>query len=102
LPNHLAIRLYSFILKHRHRQIAGDQPLNFSRQFLSNDRVYEIRIPSRGFAYYLDPPLPVNVLEGEIKGTERKPIQGYVPKPGVEYPGPPPALASSVESKAGE
>ena len=101
LPNHLAIRLYSFILKHRHMQIAGDQPLNFSRQFLASERVYEIRIPSRGFAYYLDPPVPVMVLEGEIKGTERRPLQGYVPKPGVEYPGPPPALASSAETKAG-
>ncbi|MET0390838.1 MAG: hypothetical protein ABW321_33000 [Polyangiales bacterium] len=102
LPNHIAIRLYSFILNHRNKTIGGDQPLSFNRQFLQNDRVYEIRITSRGFAYYLDPPLPVNVLEGDIKGAQKKPILGYVPKPNEIYPGPPPALGGDgVEAKAG-
>jgi hypothetical protein len=101
LPNHIAIRMYSFILGHRNKQVAGDQTLAFQRQFLYGERVYEIRLATRGFAYYLDPPLPVTVLEGDIKGPQKKPIQGYVPKPGVEYPGPPPALSNSVEAKAG-
>ncbi|HEY2732700.1 MAG TPA: hypothetical protein VGI70_01885, partial [Polyangiales bacterium] len=101
LPNHIAIRLYSFILRHRNKQVAGDQPLNFQRQFLQNEKVYDIRIPSRGFAYYLDPPLPVNVLEGDIKGAVKKPIIGYIPKPGVIYPGPPPPAPDSPEAKAG-
>lgn len=101
LPNHIAIRMYSFILNHRNKQIAGDQPLNFQRQFLQSDRVYEIRIPSRGFAYYLDPPLPVMVLEGNIRGPQKKPILGYVPKPDTEYPGPPPSLSNSTDDKAG-
>jgi len=102
LPNHIAIRMYSFIIGHRNKQIAGDQPLNFQRQFLQGERVYEIRIPSRGFAYYLDPPVPVNVLEGEIRGNAKKPILGYVQKPGEEYPpGPPPAIAGGPDAKAG-
>ncbi|MEY4582450.1 MAG: hypothetical protein RL701_7153 [Pseudomonadota bacterium] len=101
LPNHIAIRMYSFIIKHRNKQIGGDQPLTFSRQFLHSEKVYEIRIPSRGFAYYLDPPMPVMVLEGDIKGVEKKPILGYVPNPKTEYPGPPPALNGGVEAKAG-
>jgi hypothetical protein len=101
LPNHVAIRMYSFILNHRHKQVAGDQPVNFQRQFLQNERVYEIRIPSRGFAYYLDPPLPVMVLEGNIRGPQKKPILGYVPKPDTEYPGPPPSLSNSTDDKAG-
>ena len=101
LPNHIAIRMYSFILNHRHKQVGGDQPVNFQRQFLQNERVYEIRIPSRGFAYYLDPPLPVMVLEGNIKGPQKKPILGYVPKPDTEYPGPPPSLSNSTDDKAG-
>jgi hypothetical protein len=101
LPNHIAIRMYSFILNHRHKQVAGDQPVNFQRQFLQSERVYEIRIPSRGFAYYLDPPLPVMVLEGNIKGPQKKPILGYVPKPDTEYPGPPPSLSNSTDDKAG-
>jgi hypothetical protein len=100
LPNHIAIRLYSFILGHRNKQIAGDQPLNFSRQFLQDERVYDIRLPSRGFAYYLDPPLPVMVLEGDIKGPQKKPIVGYIPKPNTVYPGPPPPAPDSPEAKA--
>jgi len=38
------------------------------------ETVYEMRIPSRGYGFVLDPPLPVNVLEGEIKGEQKKPI----------------------------
>jgi hypothetical protein len=101
LPNHIAIRMYSFILSHRNKQVAGDQPVNFQRQFLQNERVYDIRIPSRGFAYYLDPPLPVMVLEGNVKGPQKKPILGYVPKPDTVYPGPPPGMSNSADDKAG-
>jgi hypothetical protein len=101
LPNHLAIRLYSFILRHRNMRVAGDQPVSLTRQFLFGESVYEMRIPSRGYAYYLEPPLPVNVLEGNIMGTQKKPIIGYVPKPGVTYPGPPPPAPDSPEAKAG-
>jgi len=101
LPNHLAVRLYSFILGHRNKTVIGDQPLGFSRQFLQGETVYEMRIPSRGFAYLLDPPLPVKVLEGQIRGAQTTPILGYVPKPNVVYPGPPPAVSDSPDEKAG-
>jgi hypothetical protein len=101
LPNHLAIRLYSFILRHRKMHVAGDQPMGFTRQFLFGEEVFEMRLPSRGYAYYLDPPLPVNVLEGQIQGNQKKPILGYVQKPGVKYPGPPPPAPDSPEAKAG-
>ena len=100
LPNHLAIRLYSFILRHRPMRILGDQPVNIARQFLLGDDVFEIRVPSRGYQYLLEPPLPIDVLEGEIKGTLKTPILTYVPKPGVRYPGPPPAVPNSAEGRA--
>ncbi len=101
LPNHLAIRMYDFLLRHRTKTVEGDSPMGFNRQFLWKDNVYEMRIPSRGFIFKLEPPLPVNVLEGEIKGDAKKPFQGYVPKPGVKYPGPPPAVGSAAEGRAG-
>ncbi|MEY4508143.1 MAG: hypothetical protein RLZZ450_265 [Pseudomonadota bacterium] len=101
LPNHIAIRMYSFILAHRNKRVAGDQPLNFTRQFLQGESVFEIKIPSRGYAYYLDPPVPVQVLEGQIKGAQKKPVIGYVPKPNETYPGPPPPAPDSPEAKAG-
>jgi hypothetical protein len=102
LPNHLAIRMYSFILRHRHMTVQGDQPMNFSRQFLWKETVYEMKIPSRGYHYVLEPPLPVNVLEGEIKGEQKKPITVYVPEPWNKYPpGPVPAAPDSAEARAG-
>jgi len=41
------------------------------------------------------------VLEGEIKGEVKTPILTYVPKPGVHYPGPPPPVPNTPESRAG-
>jgi len=103
LPNHIAIRMYSFILQHRPMTIVGDKTMNFARQFLSKDVAFEIRLPSRGYYYVLDPPLPVNVLEGEIKGDQKKPIAGYVATPWTKYPPglPVPAAPDSAEAKAG-
>jgi len=101
LPNHVALRLYSFILHHRPMRVLGDQGMGFARQFLASDDVYEIRLPSRGYSYQLDPPLPVDVLEGDIKGTLKTPVMTYVPKPGIKYPGAPPAVRSSDEGRAG-
>lgn len=101
LPNHIAIRLYDFILRHRPMRPLGDQGMGFARQFLAGDDVFEIRLPSRGFSYQLDPPVPVEVLEGDIKGTLKTPVLTYVPKPGVDYPGPPPALRESGEGRGG-
>jgi hypothetical protein len=101
LPNHLAIRLYSFILRHRAMRIVGDQPMDFARQFLKGDDAFEIRIASRGYSYRLDPPLPVEVLEGDIKGEVKSPILTYVPKPNTVYPGPPPPAPNGPESRAG-
>ena len=103
LPNHIAIRLYSFILRHRTMKVVGDQSMNFSRQFLFKESVYDIRLPSRGYLYVLDPPLPVNVLEGEIKGDQKKPVAGYIPTPWGKYPPnmPVPAAPDSAEAKAG-
>ena len=101
LPNHLAIRLYSFVLRHRTMRPAGDDPSRYSRQFLKDDEVFELRIPSRGFVFELDPPLPVEVLEGNVRGKEKEPITVYIPKPGVKYPGPPPPVRDGTEARAG-
>ncbi len=100
LPNHLAIRLYDFLLQHRHMIINGDTPMDFSRQFLANDQVYDMRIPSRGFEFQLDPPLSVSVLEGTVRGTLQDPVEGFVPKPGKRYPPPPPDESVDAVSTA--
>ncbi len=102
LMNHLAVRLFSFVLGHRTMVVEGDKPLDFARSFLWKSDVFELRLPSRGFWYRLEPPLPVNVLEGNIVGDVKKPITTYVPKPGVVYPpGPMPVPKDSPEARGG-
>ncbi|MCB9526997.1 MAG: hypothetical protein H6703_03605 [Myxococcales bacterium] len=86
LLNHLSVRLYGFILNHRNHTVAGDQKMNHSRQFYHGEQVFEVRLPTRGFAYFLDPPLPVTVTEGRIRGKRQRPYEDYVKIPGQEYP----------------
>src|SRR5450432_3575002 len=101
LYNKLAMRLFSFVLGHRRVRAIGSIPLGFRRVFYSQGEVFEMRLPSRGFYYELDPPLPVEVLEGRIRGQLTKPVAGYVPKPGVKYVSPPPSVSNSPEARAG-
>jgi hypothetical protein len=102
LYNNLAVRMFSFVLGHRHVRTLGPIALGFRRTFWSKGEVFEMRLPSRGFYYELDPPLPVETLEGRIKGTRQKPMAGYVRKPGVHYRSErPPTAVDSPESKAG-
>ncbi|HVR64000.1 MAG TPA: L,D-transpeptidase [Polyangia bacterium] len=102
LYNNLAVRLFSFVLKHRRVRTLGPIALGARRWFYSKGEVFEMRLPSRGFYFELTPPLSVETLEGRIKGTREKPIAGYVRKPGVKYATvAPPAATNNPESKAG-
>jgi hypothetical protein len=103
LYNQLAMRLFSFVLDHRKSRVVGPVAAGYRRAFYSRGEVFEMRLPSRGFYRELEPPIPVEVLEGRIKGTLQKPIAGYVPKPGVKYLArrPPPAAAETPEDRAG-
>ncbi|HEX3902503.1 MAG TPA: L,D-transpeptidase [Polyangia bacterium] len=102
LYNQQAMRLFSFVLGHRRMRVVGAIPLGFRRVFYSQGEVFEMRLPSRGFYYELDPPLPVDVLEGTVKGALQKPIAGYVPMPGVTYASSKvPTASTSPDSRAG-
>ncbi len=102
LYNNLAVRVFSFVLKHRHAKVLGPMALNFRRVFYVDGEVYEMRLPTRGFYFELDPPLPVETLKGNIAGKLDRPITDYVPKPGVTYPNSdPPKAGGGPESKAG-
>jgi hypothetical protein len=102
LDNQLAMRLFSFVLGHRRMRVIGTIPLGSRRTFFAQGEVFEMRLPNRGFYYELDPPLPVDVLEGTIKGQLQKPIAGYVPKPGVKYASSRlPGASNAPDSRAG-
>jgi hypothetical protein len=96
------VRLFSFVLRHRKVKALGPMALDFRTRFYSGGEVFDLRLPSRGFYYELDPPLPVETLLGTIKGQRTQPPPGYVPKPGVVYARRPlPVAPAGPESKAG-
>jgi hypothetical protein len=86
MMNHHAVRMYGFLLNHRRHTVTGDRPMGYNRQFLYKDEVYQIHVPSRGFQYTMEPPLPVSVLEGKIQGEAKKPLEGYFKIPDKKYP----------------
>jgi len=101
LYNNLAVRLFSFVIGHRKVHTLGPVALNFRRTFWWGGDLFDLRLPSRGFYFELDPPLPVETLEGRIRGVRQTPVVGYVHKPGVKYvTAKPPVLDDSPESKA--
>jgi len=102
LYNNLAVRLFSFVLKHRRARVLGPMALGFRRTFYWDGEVFEMRLPTRGFYYELDPPLPVETLKGNVAGQTKQPITDYVRKPGVTYANSNlPSASSGPESKAG-
>ncbi|HEY8378096.1 MAG TPA: hypothetical protein VIK91_16480, partial [Nannocystis sp.] len=82
LYNMAAVRLFSFILQHRAFVREGQIPLGFSREFTYEDQTFKIQLKTRGYRYKLVEPIAVDVLEGRIRGKRKKPIEGYIPKPG--------------------
>ena len=68
LHNNLAVRLFSFILAHHRARAVGPLPLDFRRTFWWKGDLYDLRLPNRGFYFELEPPVPVETLEGRIRG----------------------------------
>ena len=73
LYNNLAVRLFSFVLRHRRAKVLGPMALGFRRTFYWEGEVFEMRLPTRGFYYQLDPPLPIETLKGKIGGKRSNP-----------------------------
>ncbi|MEZ4443176.1 MAG: hypothetical protein R3B72_29040 [Polyangiaceae bacterium] len=73
LHNHRAVRLAGFLLAHRRHEARGEIPLDFHRSFVWRNRRYEVAFDSRGYRYELTPPLPVEVLEGRVRGAAKSP-----------------------------
>jgi hypothetical protein len=103
LYNNLAVRVFTFVLQHHKARTLGPVALGFKRDFWWKGEVFQMRLPSKGFYYQLDPPMPIEVLEGRIMGERLKPVSGYVRKPGVTYAAStkPPTAADTPESRAG-
>lgn len=93
LYNHLAIRLFDFMLRHSEFERVGQIPAGYSRSVLlepeegeeGEAETYVINIQSKGYKYELKKPVPVNVLPGNIRGRQKTPIETYMPKPEETY-----------------
>jgi len=85
LVNNRAVRMFDFILRRRPFERVGNQPLNLRKRFTYEDKQYEYLLDTRGYYYELKQPIPVLVTEGRVMGKAKRPIEAFVPKPGVDY-----------------
>jgi hypothetical protein len=98
LVNNRAVRLFDFVLRHRNFLRVGNVPLTLRRHFESEGKDYHFALSTRGYYYELNPPVPVVVTLGRIMGKVQKPIEAYLPKPGVDYGTPEEGSESTPET----
>ncbi|MBN2528892.1 MAG: hypothetical protein JXR76_21050 [Deltaproteobacteria bacterium] len=83
LPNHLAIRLFSFILRHSPHKRLGHIRKKAAVSFTQQERDYTIKLDDRGYTYELLKPIPVTILPGTIMGENRSPLTTAIPQPAL-------------------
>jgi len=80
MHNHIAVRLMSFVLEHRPHTRYGSQPMEYRREFEYEDELYVMEFDKGGYNFVLDEPLPVEVLEGRVRGQVKEPIEVALPR----------------------
>jgi hypothetical protein len=78
LYNQLAVRLGSFLLRHRTHQVKGQQPDRY-RRTVHFGGTHKAALDTRGYMYELTPPVPVEVLPGNIRSPRKVPPLASVP-----------------------
>lgn len=81
LYNMDAVRLFSFVLRHREYTRVGQQDVGVRRNLDVEGKTYNMRIDTRGYKFELVEPIPVRVTEGRIRGRQQRPIDEYLPMP---------------------
>jgi Putative peptidoglycan binding domain len=79
LHNHLAIRLFNFILAHRTNRRVGHRPLHYRLNVSTPDLEAQLRVRETGYEYYLEQPIEVRVLPGRVRGTLQHPVRRRIP-----------------------
>lgn len=80
LHNHLAVRLMSFVLAHRPHRRMGEHPIGFRRNLEYDGNTYLMELNEGGYVFELERPIFVNVLEGNIRGALKTPVEEALPK----------------------
>jgi len=86
LHNHLAVRLTSFLLRRLPHERLGPRPIRWRYSFQYQGQTFSFRRDHKGYYYRLDPPVPVTVTRGRIRGRAKRPITRYVRKSGTAEP----------------
>lgn len=79
LYNQLALRLSGFLLQHRESVRRGKMHTEYRRTLEHNEQSIEVDVPTRGYLFELDPPVPVRVLKGNVVGGAKKPVSIAIP-----------------------
>ena len=78
LHNYEALRLANFIVKHHENVRDGLVPEDYERHLTYKGQDVALESESKGYRFRLTPPVPVTVLEGDVKG-DPKAIKHMVP-----------------------
>jgi hypothetical protein len=72
IHNHLALRLYTFVLHHRPHDRIGHRPVRYSRMVEYEGFRGELAIDRSGYVFVLRDPVQVEVLPGRVRGRARR------------------------------
>jgi hypothetical protein len=78
LHNHLALRLAGFLVKHRAHVRDGLVPEDYVRRLEYKGQEVALESQSKGYRFKLTPPVPVTVLDGDVRGNA-KAVKRLVP-----------------------
>jgi len=100
LYNFRAVRLFSFVLRHRPFTRKGQSKLSYQHRFEFQGEEFQLDLRTRGYYYEMTPPVPVNVLEGNIRGTLQQPVEKYIKKPNKMYQSDQPTMNNKTPAGA--
>jgi hypothetical protein len=78
LHNFEALRLSAFLVKHHENVREGLVPEDYVRNLQYKGQTVALQSESKGYRFKLTPPVPVTVLEGDVKG-DAKAVKRLVP-----------------------
>jgi hypothetical protein len=78
LHNFEALRLTAFLIKHHENVRDGLVPEDYVRKLTYKGQEVALESESKGYRFKMTPPIPVNVLEGDVKG-DAKAVKRLVP-----------------------
>jgi hypothetical protein len=84
LHNHLAMRLFNFVLAHRAHRRMGHLNTRFRLPVSAPDFQDQIEVTRTGYEFTLARPLEVQVLPGRIRGELKHPLKRRIPAPAEE------------------